>query len=283
MVIRKYFSDPNRNNRNLKDTNMSVGSNFSYISDDLWNNALAKPTSKGKPKKSDIIKHPLFLTASELIGDDYWKMLFDKMAKGKFPKGFAYQDGYLLHRASGINTQLPDNVSSLIEVVVLFLRQKGRIYSPNDLTILETIANQSQQEQDGKSNWEKIYKSKEARAVYIRDYVQRQDLPSSVKDEYFTQVNVLLDLGVLNKNNILFESGAIQAISGVSIIENKVVSDFLVGGLSNKIKMAKSSVISDKKVSYHEDWMSKLRDMVGRVSNNNHSSTVVLTSESINT
>ena len=204
---------------------MSLGSNTVYTTDSLWAEALTRGSGSktvnpknNKIRKSDQIKYQTFLTGSEYVTDEYWKDLLVKAAKGKFPRGFAYNDGYLLHRGSGVSIQIPEDPVGLVQAVVFFMRQKGNIFSPNDLATLESAAQQHLI--DGEPEdvvWARIFKAKNTRARYIRDYSERvySGLPLKIIDEYYTQINTYLELGTLKKDDIIFAQGQIQNIDGL--------------------------------------------------------------------
>jgi len=239
---------------------MSLGSNTTFTSVGLWTEALTLPTKIGKVgkiKKSDQIKYPPFMLGAELVSDEYWKEILVKAAKGKFPRGFSYQPGYLQHRASGMTIQVPDDPSSLVEAVVYFLRQKGNIYSPNDLAILESAAQQHLIDgEDAEIAWSKIYKGKNSRAKYIRDYVERAygSLDLKIRDELFTQINTYLELDLIKKNDIEFSQGQIQMIHGLTATPGGV---FPTRPMTLKTK-SRSKVTEEKKPEeqrHYENWL----------------------------
>ncbi len=240
---------------------MSLGSNTNYTSSAIWNEALSVPgpkIGKVKPKKSDLIRYPAFLAGAQLVSDEYWRDLLIKGAKGKFPRGFAFIDGCLLHRVSGIRVQLPEDPPSLVETVVLFLRQKGSIYSPNDLQILESAAHQILIDgEEPEVAWARIFKGKNSRAKYIRDYVDRvyAGLTLKIRDELFTQINTHLELGLLKKEDILFTDGRVELINGLSANTEGV---FPTRPMNLKIKISKSTPVEEKKPSeyqHYENWV----------------------------
>lgn len=209
---------------------MSLGSNTTSTSVGLWKEALndSVRTSKKveKIKKSDQIKHPIFIAGSQLITDEFWKDILVKAGKGKFPRGFSYQGTHLQHRTSGVTIQVPEDPESLVATVVYFFRQKGNIYSPNDLALLESAAQQYLIDgEDSELAWNRIYKAKNSRAKYIRDYIDRTyiQLSRQIRDELFTQINTYLELDLIKKEDIVFLEGQIQSITGLTATSEGVI------------------------------------------------------------
>jgi hypothetical protein len=247
---------------------MSLGSNTNCTSSALWNEALTATGSGKAPKKirkSDQIKNPMFLDGAELVSDEYWRDLLIKAAKGKFPRGFSYNDGFLLHRASGITIQIPENPASLVETTVLFLRQKGNIFSPNDLAILESAAQQYLIDgEDVNVAWARIFKAKNSRTKYIRDYIERTygHLDIRIRDELFTQINTYLELGLCKKEDIVFVQGQIQHIEGLTATAEGVRP---TRNMVPKRTKSKALVVDDRKASeyqHYENWVAHLTKLL---------------------
>jgi len=242
---------------------MSTGTNRSLASFSFLTNGPeeAKPT-KVKIRKSDIIKYPIFASASEVLTDEYWKDVLMKAAKGKFPRGFSFQNGFLIQRASGFRIQLPDDLNGLIQSFILFLQEWGNIYSPDDLVNLTLMAEKKFSVEDEQVTWSRIYRSKNTRARYVRNFVESEysNLSREYQDQLFTQINLALKLGTLEKADIVFQNGRIQSIS--QIVFNS--TGFHVGReYKNKIIKSVTSV-SDEDEEYTK-WLSYLEDFIKNV------------------
>lgn len=257
-----------RDFKNIKKIKMSVGSNINTTSSSLWNEALNLSSSgKVKIKKSDMIKHPIFSQASEYITEDpYWKEIFIKAGKGKFPRGFSYSNGVLHHRNSGMGIQLPEDLYSFVQAVILFMRQKGNIYSEIDLKNLELIAQQyTNTNEDDANVWSKIYSLRKIRAVYIHDYVNRKysHLSRKIRDELFTQINIHINLKSLHKEDFQFVNGQIEDVDGITATpEGIVVTRNL------KYKSTPNKYIESKKeLTYYQQWCEYYHDYLAYTSN----------------
>lgn len=209
---------------------MQPGHNTTETGVSLWTAALsAVDTSnktRGRVKKTETIHYPQFEAASQSIDDPYWKVTLHNCAKKKFPRGFVYADGILRHRTNNISIALPDDHYHLAQTAIYFFQENGKLYSKRDQeirkkrdedAILSQLVNAS-------NNWTCISRSKNRRATYIRDYVERKyaRLPQRIRDELYTQLNVGFETKFIIKDHVTFENGQVVYIDGIEANENEI-------------------------------------------------------------
>lgn len=202
---------------------MQPGQNSAQTSANLWTAALniqdTSGKAKGKVKKTETIHHPCFEAASQIIDDPYWKAIIHGCAKKKFPRGFLFSDNILKHRTNNISISLPDDPYHLAQTAIYFFQENGKLYSKRDLEI-----NRKRDEDaillqliNASNSWTCISRSKNRRATYIRDYVERryESLPQKIRDEIYTQINVGFETKFITKDHVAFENGQVVFVDGV--------------------------------------------------------------------
>jgi hypothetical protein len=209
---------------------MQLGYNTNETSHTLWTDALnvsdTSSKARGKVKKVEIIHYPQFELASQMMDDQYWRVILHNCAKKKFPRGFTFSDGVLKHRTNNISIVLPDDPNYLAQTAIYFFQENGKLYSKRDQEIrkkrdedliLSQLANAS-------NSWTCISRSKNRRATYIRDYVERKfsSLPQKIRDEIYTQINVSFEIKYITKDHVIFENGQLLFIDGIDANEHKV-------------------------------------------------------------
>jgi hypothetical protein len=203
--------------------------------------ALSVPVKKNrtvKIKKSDMIKFPEFVPIVELLTDEYWKEIFEKASKGKFPRGFSYENRYIIHKKTGSSALLPDDISGLGNTLMTFFRHHGKLYSQLDLSYMNSIAHAESQQDDPEALWKRIYKAKDARRVFIRNYINKyfSEHTQYVRNEIFTQINNGLDAGSLNIKNFIFDNGEIIQITGFQLVPDPEVEGNIFIALDKPVR-----------------------------------------------
>jgi hypothetical protein len=280
---RKLFLQSRHICGNIK---MQPGYNTTETSHALWTAALnVQDTSnkfRGRVKKSEIIHHPQFEAASRHVEDQYWKVILHNCARKKFPRGFVFSDGLLRHRTNNISIALPDDDYALAQTAIYFFQENGKLYSKRDQEIRKKRDEDAILAQlvTASNNWTCISRSKNRRATYIRDYVERcySHLHQHIRDELYTQLNVGFETKFITKDNVRFESGQVLHIDGVDANETRV---FFTRALPVK-RLAiidRSTQTKDKSYRHYDNWCKYVEDYRKYIVNSAKSShTVVQTS-----
>ena len=246
---------------------MQPGHNTTETSAALWTAALTVPDtsskSRGRVKKSEIIHFPQFEAGSQHIDDQYWKVILHNCARKKFPRGFVYGDGLLRHRANNISIALPDDHYALAQTAIYFFQENGKLYSKRDQEIRKKRDEEAILSQlvNASNNWTHISRSKNRRATYIRDYVERRYVafPQNIRDELYTQLNVGFETKYIMKDHVTFENGQVLYIDGVEANETSV---FFTRQLPIKrlAVIDRSIQTKDKTYRHYENWCKYLDD-----------------------
>lgn len=210
---------------------MQPGYNTTETSTSLWVAALTAPKSTGKSrgrvKKSEVVSHPEFEEAAMYTDDQFWADILRRCARKKFPRGFSYSDGQLKYRANEIAVVLPDDPSARALTTICFFQENGKLYSRRD----QENRRLKEEEADiarlasASSSWKCISYSKNRRAAYVSDYVERKyrHLPKAIRDELYTQIEVGFDTKFITKDHVNFENGQILHIDGLDANENGII------------------------------------------------------------
>lgn len=262
---------------------MHPGYNTTETSSALWTAALnvqdVPSKSRGRIKKSEIIHYPNFEAASQNIEDQYWKVILHNCARKKFPRGFVYSDGLLRHRTNNISITLPDDYHALAQTAICFFQENGKLYSKRDQEIRkkrdeDAILNQLM---TASSNWTCISRSKNRRATYIRDYVERcySHLSQRVRDELYTQLNVGLETKFITKDNVRFENGQVLHIDGIDANDTGV---FYTRSLPVKrlTVIDRSTQTKEKCYRHYENWCKYAEEYRKYVANSSKPSHTVI-------
>lgn len=261
---------------------MLPGHNTTETSSAIWTAALTisdQSKSRGRIKKSEIIHYPEFEAAAQCVEDQYWKVILRNCARKKFPRGFTYPDGLLRHRNNNISIALPDDSYHLMQTAIYFFQENGKLYSKRDQEIRKKRDEDAiiTQLVNNSNNWTCISRSKNRRATYIRDYVERKYSKYSqyIRDELYTQINVGFETKFITKDNVIFENGLVIDIDGVDANENGV-------SFTRQLPAKRLAVIDrsaetrEKCYRHYENWCKWLEDFRKHIINSAKSSHTVL-------
>jgi hypothetical protein len=157
--------------------------------------------------------YPLFNKLSEHIDDSYWKSIFLDCAKGKFVKGFSYNNNTntLLFRITGKSIIIDDSLNS-INKIIDFVRSNAGIRSPMDLEREKDYEREHQAIHVNMNNWSKILKFN--KKLIIIEYVSKMrklyDLTQKETDQLTTLINMNMNEDVIKKNIILDDDNILK-------------------------------------------------------------------------
>lgn len=184
-----------------------------------WLSAPTKPPKKGK---TPVLVNPIFAECAQLIDDPLWKALLEQASRGKFPKGFTYRNGILTHKLrSKVATLLvPQVPHEALMQCVDFIRRMGQIVSEADRLREQEMEDERRLQESSIHNctWNEI-KKKKVKAVLLAAFVETEaaqhHLTSKEMDQLTMIMNLGMTLGYLNKEDVIFQEGAIRRIEGL--------------------------------------------------------------------
>lgn len=245
---------------------MRPGYNTNETSALIWSAALSTADmtkSKNKTKKSEMIQYPIFEVAAGCVTDPYWKTILHNCAIKKFPRGFVYEDGFLHHRNNEVSIALPDDPVAFAQTALFFFQENGKMYSVRDREYRKKkyedmmIANLI----NASNNWTIITRSKNRRATYLRDYVERKyaTLAQTIRDELYTQLNVAFETKFITKEHVIFEKGQIVNIDGLDAKQTGII--FTRPIPQKKLSMiVRDTQVKDKIYRHYDNWCKYLED-----------------------
>ena len=185
--------------------------------------------------------YPIFMKFSEHVDDPYWKSILINCAKGKFPKGFIYNDNILLYRPNGESVNIDDTGES-INIFIDFIRSNAKIRSKMDL---DREKDYEKEQQIGKNvkfeEWGKI-KSKFNKRLLIIEYVTKMknlyDLSQDESDQLTTLINMNMNEEII-KRNIIIQDNNISGINGLQW--DPISRKFYLEGENRKVNTPKSN------------------------------------------
>ena len=242
---------------------MQLGHNTTETSQALWNAALTISAPKNRSKKIEKIYFQEFEEASTTVDDLFWRDILHFCARKKFPRGFSYVDTFLHYRANNTCIVLPDDPGAFAQTAICFFQENGRLYSKHDQELRK-----SQKEEviiseltKATSDWTIVSRSKNRRAIRIRDYVERKysHLSPNIRNELYTQINIGFETGFIKKENIIFEDGQLKHVDGLDADENGLILTRAPPN-SKRITITPASFPKEKKYCYYDNWCKFLND-----------------------
>jgi hypothetical protein len=204
-------------------------------------NTTVKTVKKRVEKK---VVHEIFEKCSELTDDEYWVSVFKSCAREKFPRGFQYKNGMLIHRKGSktIRVLIPDSVSEALSASISFFKSAGGLMSVTDKKKLQKEEENRLLEQTSSEEitWKdiKIERIKEVLiSEFISDLSIKNGLDENQKKELSTVIKVGFILKCFGSKNIIMDKGKIIEIQGLTRSETKFTIDpVLLKSIGRKVK-----------------------------------------------
>jgi hypothetical protein len=168
------------------------------------------------------ILHDIFEKCSELTDDQYWITVFKDCAHGKFPRGFSFNYGILIHRKGNkkVTEVIPNIPSEALEISMKFFKDyaglmsiadRKKIQKEHDERLLESFLN-------NEMSWKDI-KTARTKEVLISEYVTDLATKSGYNEDQRKELITIIKAGFMLKyfesNNIEMSQGRITNIIGL--------------------------------------------------------------------
>ena len=243
--------------------------------------------SNSKPARSKVntnTMYPLFIKFSEYVDDPYWKSIFLDSAKGKFVKGFTYNNNTLVYRTNGKSIILDENLNT-INKIIDFIRTNTGIRSPMDLEREKDYEREHQAINVNMNNWSKILKFN--KKLIIIEYVTKMRKLYNLTQEETDQLSTLIYMNMnedVIKKNIVLDDNNISKINGLEwdpvkrkfFLINEIkknLSSLVRGDPCNVIYIEESIQLNTCRVDTVKDWIKFLKEF-NKFTKKNISSTV---------
>jgi len=239
------------------------------------------PKAKRKRAEKKVI-HKIFERCSELTKDHYWISIFRECARGKFPRGFSYKNGLLIHRRGNkINRVLISNSPhEAFSICLSFFKLSAGIMSSTDRKRLQKEEEERLlQVLNGREMTWKDIKAEKVKELLISEFVgdlsQKMKYDKEEKKELSTTVKCGFMLKYFTSKNITMEDGKIIDISG--LLYNKTNDRYYIDPkYTNKRQGRKvkglgiERVRKKPKVSFMNNWVKYLQNLEKRNGNGNY-------------
>lgn len=187
-----------------------------------WTKKVNSNSTTTKKKSDKKVVYEIFEQCSELTTDQYWISIFKACAREKFPRGFQYSNGLLIHRRGTRTTrvEIPNTAAEAYSTAVSFFKSAGGLMSVTDRKrvqkeeeekILESISS-------AELKWTdiKIERVKEVLLIdYIADLVRTRNYNNDQKNELTTTIKIGFMLKYFGTKNVIMEQGRIVNIEGL--------------------------------------------------------------------
>ena len=199
-------------------------------------------------KLDSKIIYPIFYKCTKLINDEFWINILISCSMGKFKKGFAYKDGYLIYRSKDKIHIDQENPMNALNQLQYFFKAKAGIMSESD-RISENMQIQQKME-DAQENtdmqWSDIKNNTFKNLLldsYIRKVANFYELNTEELFKFKNLISISSILGDINTDNIHISNNNITHIEGLIFNpEERIFTiDFTYSKRSTKAKRVNKS------------------------------------------
>lgn len=165
------------------------------------------------------VQHPIFLEFTHHVKDEYWKLLYEDMAFGKFPSGVYIQKNHFCCFSKGKEFSvelIPKNFSVFTQIHSLLSNDLG-IRSEKEKLILKENIIHSQSVKDPKRLIKDI-----SLTSFIIKKGERHHLPDNIIRKIFSLFVIGFMFKTLLLKDVVFSGNEIQEIKGFTFSDNKV-------------------------------------------------------------
>lgn len=183
----------------------------------------ASTTPKNNTKKPDKkVVHEIFEQCSELTIDPYWISIFNECAREKFPRGFSFKNGLLVHRRGNKVKRviIPNSPHEAFSITINFFKSAAGLMSMIDRKKLQKEEEEKLLEKVNSKDYQwKDIKIERVKEILISEYVSelanKTGFNHNKKMELSTTVKSGLMLKYFTGKNIIMEEGKIINIIGL--------------------------------------------------------------------
>lgn len=162
--------------------------------------------------------HPIFLDFAQHAKDDYWKLLYEDMAFGKFPTGVYIQKEHFccFHKGKEFSIQLENNftvftqVHSLLSINLGISSEKEKQQFKEDVLCTQSLKDPKRLVKDST----------------LTSFVLREGEKHHIPDMILRRIFSLLVIGFMFKTllikDVIFEGPVIKSIKGFNFSNKKI-------------------------------------------------------------
>ena len=194
-----------------------------------WTKKVSKTTTTSTRKRVEKqIVHEIFEKCSELTKDKYWVDIFKGCAREKFPRGFQYQNGLLIHRKGTkvVRMPIPNTPVEAYSICTNFFKNTAGLMSTSDRKRLQKEEEERLIENmiNREITWKDIKTERVKELLicdYISDIVKKRGYKTEQKKELTTIIKRGFMLKYFSSKNIIMEHNKIKEIQGLLFDEKE--------------------------------------------------------------
>ena len=170
-------------------------------------------------KKEDII-YTIFDEASELVDDEFWKVILKNASVNKFKRGFKFKNGILTYKSKNTiisHSLCIDSPKDVMESFIYFMRDNCGVYSETDKQIKHTgiINSLISDKPNAINSWSKI-KTYIQKTMIINKYISTfKNLTIAQTKQLKHKITIGIISGFFNTKTIIVEDSEIINIIGL--------------------------------------------------------------------
>lgn len=202
-----------------------------------------------------VLLYPVFLEASTLTIDPFWKNIFEKLAEGQPPRGVSMSiEGILYHNAKKNKFSYyfkGKEASEIFNDLYLLFSQKLSLISTNEkddqIKELNTIRD------DIPDDWRSIRK-KTVKHDFIINFVlnkgKEYDLSDEKQKSLYDYLESYFKLGIIKSDDITYSDGEILDISCVQFIKGDYTLNITINPIKEKKEKTEPEYMFNKWFKY---------------------------------
>ena len=207
-----------------------------------WTKKVSKTTTTTTSRKKNERKvvNEIFEKCAEISKDKYWIDIFKGCARERFPRGFQYQNGLLIHRKGNktVRIEIPNSPAEASSICTNFFKNtaglmsitdRKRLQKEEEERLLESIINRE-------ITWKDI-KTERVKELLICDYISDLCKTRNYDTENRKELTTIIKRGFMLKyftsKNIVMEHNRIIDIEGL-IFNEKENMYYIDSKLKNK-------------------------------------------------
>jgi hypothetical protein len=187
-----------------------------------WTKKESTPVKPKRIKVDKKIVHEIFERCSELTEDQYWVSIFKNCARDKFPRGFQYKHGILIHRRGNKTARLviPVSFTEAHDECIKFFKSTAGMMSIADRRRVQKEDEERLLEETSKKEiqWKDIRVERIKEVLineYISDLAEKSNFNEQQKKELSTTIKKGFMLKYFTSKQIEMEHGKIKSIKGL--------------------------------------------------------------------
>ena len=241
-----------------------------------WSKKTASAPKTKRKKVEKKVVHEIFEFCADLTNDPYWISVFNECARVKFPRGFSYKNGLLIHRKGNKlkRIPIPNSPHEAYSISVSFFKNAAGLMSGIDRKKLQKEEEERLLElvNTKELEWKDI-KTERVKEILISEFVAdlaiKMEFDKYKKIELSTTVKSGFMLKYFTGKNIIMEEGKVVKIDG--LVYDKEKSRFFIDPKytakrpGRKVKgLGIEPVAKKAKVSFISNWEKYLQSLDGK-------------------